>query len=127
MFRLGKFQLPIAWVLLCAVVFNIALPAFAAARGGDSLAMVEICTSSGVKKLAATGVDSSSASHVNLLHDGHCQLCPVGGATLPAIEALIALPIALWPTPTWPPAPSIPAGQPDESVPPPPRAPPVPS
>lgn len=78
MFRRSKIRLPIAWTLLFAVLFNIALPSLASAnRPNDPIALGEICSTTGLKTIAASGVDRAPGDHADLLHDGHCQLCSV--------------------------------------------------
>ena len=96
MFRRSKFRLPIAWTLLFAVLFNIALPSMASAdRRLDPIALGEICSTSGLKTIVASGVDRAPGEHADLLHDGHCQLCSVdlSAFLLPAVARMLPLAI----------------------------------
>jgi len=127
MFRRIKFQLPIAWTVLFAVLFNVALPTLAAvqANTGNSPFLAEICTTNGTKKIAVPGTTTLPADAANLLHDGHCQLCPSGVAASPVPATAIVLPLTLRPPHQWAPAPSTPDSQRNGCAPPPSHAPPV--
>ncbi|HEY0844781.1 MAG TPA: DUF2946 family protein [Noviherbaspirillum sp.] len=92
MFRRSKFRLPIAWALLFAVLFNIALPTLAnATRPADPFALGEICSTSGTGAVAVSG-ERAPASHPDLLHEGHCQFCSVEPVDLLASVLLVPLP-----------------------------------
>lgn len=122
-----SFQLPIAWAVLFAVLFNIALPTLAAVHANSSKSpfLAEICTTNGTKKIVVPGTTPPPADTANLLHDGHCQLCPSGVAASPVPATAIVLPMALQTPRPWSPAPSTPDSQRNGCVPPPSHAPPV--
>lgn len=125
MFRHGKFQLALAWTVLFAVLFNIALTALAASHEKSRLLTAEICTSSGTKSIAGPGAKPAPDDHASLLHDGHCQLCPVGMAVSPMRDVDIVLPIAARPAYESAPAPSVAVNSCTNCSPPPSQAPPL--
>ncbi|GAB3542679.1 hypothetical protein GCM10027343_15010 [Noviherbaspirillum agri] len=127
MFRRIKFQMPIAWAVLFAVLFNIALPTLAAiqANTSDTPFVTEICTATGTKKVVVSGASTSPADPTNLLHEGHCQLCPSGVAASPVPATAIVLPLAFQPPHQWAPLPPTPVSQRNGCPPPPSHAPPA--
>lgn len=125
MFRRSKFRPAVAWALLFAVLFNIALPSLAnAMRPAAPMALGEICSTSGLKAIVTPGADRAPASHADLLHDGHCQLCTIEPVEVLASVLFIPLPIIVGSS--YPPVRStpIPATQ-QRSIRPPSQAPPV--
>lgn len=112
MFRRNKVRVPIAWALLFAVLFNIALPSLAMSmRPAEPLGLGEICSTSGLKIIVASGADRAPGDHGDLLHDGHCQLCATGLAdfllpdmawTLPTADLPSHASISGAPSPTLP-------------------------
>lgn len=122
MFRRSKFRLQVAWALLFAVLFNIAAPSLATAR--KPVGLGEICTTSGLKTMVASGVDRAPGDHADLLHDGHCQLCTID---LPAglfFFIASALPVTAGPSTVPVPEPSMPLAAHTNCPPPPSHAPP---
>ncbi|MDQ9172368.1 DUF2946 domain-containing protein [Oxalobacteraceae bacterium R-40] len=70
-----KLRVVLSWAVLFAVLFNVALPTLAAMHtNADSVQFTEICTVSGIKRIALHDADEQKT---NLIHDGHCQLCAV--------------------------------------------------
>lgn len=125
MFRRSKFRLPLAWTLLFTVLFSIALPSLATTmRPADAVILGEICSTSGLKTIVASGVDRAPGDHANLLHDGHCQLCSIELSAFvpPTLER--ALPVTIRPVPPTELPTFIPARLP-RSLPPPSHAPPA--
>lgn len=125
MFRRSKIRLPVAWALLFAVLFNIALPSLATTmRPADAIILGEICSTGGLKTIVASGVDRAPGDHADLLHDGHCQLCSIEPQAFlpPMLER--ALPGTIRPVPPTELPTFIPARLP-RSLPPPSHAPPA--
>ncbi len=94
MFRKGKIRAPIAWVLLFAVLFNIASSALAMQRRAqDALGMSDICSTRSLGAITPSGVDRAPGDHGDLMHDGHCQLCTIhhGACLLPVIASVLPL------------------------------------
>ncbi|HJV74167.1 MAG TPA: DUF2946 family protein [Noviherbaspirillum sp.] len=125
MFRQGKFQLSLVWTVLFAVLFNIALTALARSPEKSSLLTAEVCTSSGTKSFSGLGAKPAPGNHASLLHDGHCQLCPVGMAASPMRDVDIVLPIAARPAHESAPVPFVPVSPCKDGSPPPSQAPPL--
>ncbi|MGV3742465.1 MAG: DUF2946 domain-containing protein [Burkholderiaceae bacterium] len=74
-----KLRVILSWAVLFAVLFNVALPTLAAMHTkADSVQFTEICTVSGIKRIA---LHDTGEQKTNLIHDGHCQLCAVHVAT----------------------------------------------
>lgn len=83
MFLTRQIRVAWTWVVLFAVLFNIALPVTAAMRAdGHPVSFTEICTTSGTKQVALQDAGTGQEEkRLSFLHDGHCTLCVIQLAT----------------------------------------------
>lgn len=99
MFLRRNLRIALAWAVLFAVLFNVALPTMAAMRTQTApVAFGDICFASGVKQAALSGdAEGEAGKHADLLHDGHCNLCMVQLVTCPLSGDIAVLPMPAWP------------------------------
>lgn len=98
MFLRKNFRVALIWTVLLAVFFNLALPTMTALRApADVLVFAEVCSASGIQRMALPGVGHTPEKHADMLHDGHCLLCivQIAGCRLPDNPAVLSMPARL--------------------------------
>jgi hypothetical protein len=82
-----------SWLAMLAMALNALWPLLAHARPGDSGLLIEICTSTGMKWIAADGSEQYPAQKDLLPHCAFCSL-GAGRAPLPSSPAIVPMPVS---------------------------------